>query len=506
MNIVDCPRCHKASRVPISASENATVQCPHCDEEYALSQTGIELPPELIILSDPSPVLKAADSQGAESQVEASEVTRVELVVDHEDEPEYGLVGEPMNATVGAETESKGTLPAFDFAEASAPQSDRGPNYQIVTPGGESESGSSRSKRSGIGQVIGVICGGALALPLAQICLWWIFAEDPVELGPSISQYVPIVVPQQFRGGAGELEGGGEQDGDSSDLNSDRGTNDSGGRDWFGGNEDENANTDLLERHLDDDSSVSSTSMTEDNDSTDSEREDGEPSLFSKQSLNGDKREDESANSEPTVFSFDFETSEIDLRKLHQTDADTIRQSVEKAVQAKLAWQQALSEEDVASIEATSLGYYAAVSEIGHSILFSELEDEETLRAIGAADLFLQNELSQDTVNSLLADETLKWLQDVSRRSNEGLFVFGTLSRLRKIDHFYDAEILLSEGLGERVHVYGWMKPPKIFRVGKRVMVLGGYVADPKKNIGLETDESEVICGGFVRVLQATTE
>lgn len=46
--------------------------------------------------------------------------------------------------------------------------------------------------------VIAVILGGLVAIPLSQICLWWIFSTDPAGVGPAASEMVPFAVPTQF--------------------------------------------------------------------------------------------------------------------------------------------------------------------------------------------------------------------------------------------------------------------------------------------------------------------
>lgn len=49
--------------------------------------------------------------------------------------------------------------------------------------------------------LVKVILGGMMAFPVAQIILWWGFAKDPLQLGPTVAAGVPFVVPRPFRGG-----------------------------------------------------------------------------------------------------------------------------------------------------------------------------------------------------------------------------------------------------------------------------------------------------------------
>jgi len=57
-----------------------------------------------------------------------------------------------------------------------------------------------RKEQSGLSLLISVVGGGALAAPLALLVLWWCFQWDELELGPTVAQYAPWIVPSQFHG------------------------------------------------------------------------------------------------------------------------------------------------------------------------------------------------------------------------------------------------------------------------------------------------------------------
>lgn len=44
-----------------------------------------------------------------------------------------------------------------------------------------------------------IAIGGAISLPVTQLCLWWMVGVDPLQLGPSISRVLPQVVPVAFQ-------------------------------------------------------------------------------------------------------------------------------------------------------------------------------------------------------------------------------------------------------------------------------------------------------------------
>ena len=159
MSIVRCVHCQEEVRVPARVSPQATVECPRCGEHFELSAALDALPPLLVVIDDP----------GASSSSE-----------------------EPADFELGP------SVPKFEFEERDAPAA----ISVSRSSGGSSVASRARRRESSSGTIlsaIAVIGGGACALPLAQIVLWWVFGQDPVELGPTVSQYVSFIVPAKFR-------------------------------------------------------------------------------------------------------------------------------------------------------------------------------------------------------------------------------------------------------------------------------------------------------------------
>ena len=40
-----------------------------------------------------------------------------------------------------------------------------------------------------------------MALPVAQLMIWWILGSDPIGIAPEVSKVVPMVVPPDLREG-----------------------------------------------------------------------------------------------------------------------------------------------------------------------------------------------------------------------------------------------------------------------------------------------------------------
>lgn len=475
MNVVACPNCNRAVSRPDVASDQATVQCPLCDKKFPLFMTRGHQPPELAIIEDPSP-LTSVSSGDATSIIDAdaAPVSVTQDMTTDQAASDVSEGGESGADQYEIEVEPDSDVPAFDFEEAPAPQGEV-PSYRIAT----SLAPSTRQRPAGkgmFGQMVGVIFGGLMAIPLAQICLWWIFGQDPVHLGPAVSEVVPFIVPSAFRAVGEEGDFSSLPDLQTGKLIAEAGTS-SG-----------------------DDASQNLTS--------------GNDGVSDAQQVKGMDRAGqgtlpESPLDTPSVpnASFQFETTDVDIRKVKQTDADSIQDAVQTAVRTQLAWQAAVTGSDLKSLDDASQEYFAAVCLIGESILFADFELTESAQAIGLADTLLQDHLGlQDRqgdrqLESMMSRRSIQWLDDPASRSNSGALVMGTVTGLERVGKFYEIEVELLNAKGRIANVYGWIRPPEALAIGKRVVILGAIVPQPREELGLDTDDDEAVFGGYVRIL-----
>ena len=45
-----------------------------------------------------------------------------------------------------------------------------------------------------------VVIGGVLAIPIAYLLVFWVFKQDPLNVGPTLGNVVPFLVPAELRG------------------------------------------------------------------------------------------------------------------------------------------------------------------------------------------------------------------------------------------------------------------------------------------------------------------
>ncbi len=57
-----------------------------------------------------------------------------------------------------------------------------------------------RRERSTVLDVVMVILGGCLSVPVAQLLVWWLIGADPLGLAPHTAKFAPILVPAELRG------------------------------------------------------------------------------------------------------------------------------------------------------------------------------------------------------------------------------------------------------------------------------------------------------------------
>ena len=173
-----CPSCKQPFQVPDGVAANGSVACPDCENELT-----------------PEAILAAADSS-AVSHVERSmsKKSNPELVSEDNrgatrafDEGDY-VIPQPLKTA----TRSSGKRPTVKKRELS--------EKQVF---GKTKRRRSKTRKSyeptTSTEVIKIIFGGLLALPLAQLILWWGFQKDPLQLAEPISKVIPFIVPQKMQ-------------------------------------------------------------------------------------------------------------------------------------------------------------------------------------------------------------------------------------------------------------------------------------------------------------------
>jgi hypothetical protein len=148
---------------PAKASSQALVRCPLCLEQYVLSEALAEAPPMLLVVGDD---LGAEASRDGASAIE-----------------EYQLADRGFTPVGNSHAAVGGVAAPGRIALRSAARP-------------------KKKEKNALWEVIQVIFGGVLALPLAVLFLWWVVGRDDFELGPKVARYAAWIVPGRFEGRA----------------------------------------------------------------------------------------------------------------------------------------------------------------------------------------------------------------------------------------------------------------------------------------------------------------
>lgn len=197
MTIAHCPKCRERVSIPLGASRQARVRCPLCSEEYLLDDALQDLPPLLVLLSDPQSQSSGMLDKGpmvVPSFADSGQDSVPPLVTD-EPEPSTEWNLEPSTAPAAA--------PAFNFEPGSAVSTTRSSTSRSSSA--LSRARPRRKEGSAMRMIVQTIGGGALGLIIAQLILWWMPGNwakenrDPFGLAGTVAAYVPAIVPATLR-------------------------------------------------------------------------------------------------------------------------------------------------------------------------------------------------------------------------------------------------------------------------------------------------------------------
>ena len=187
----NCLNCQGLVRIPVTAQASKKVRCPHCAQSFYLAQ----------ILEHSVPELEVVDDSVTRESVHQVDRVSVSNASEH-DEREAFVV--PPQLSKGAKRRRSGRS-----SSRKSDGSSSGEHRESSRSSGSGRSSSSSSSRKQAArpqtkpafEVVKVLIGGALAIPIAYLLVLWVFSQDPLDVGPSISNVAPFVVPQKFRGG-----------------------------------------------------------------------------------------------------------------------------------------------------------------------------------------------------------------------------------------------------------------------------------------------------------------
>lgn len=431
MSIVRCVHCQEEVRVPQRVSPQALVECPRCGQQFELSLALEKLPPLLIVLNDP------------------------------------GAIAEE---TTGSSDSPEMAVPKFEFEEREAPAP-----FAVSRPA-SSGSMASRARRresssGGILSVVAVLGGGLCALPLAQLVLWWVFGQDPVDLGPKVASYASFLVPQKLRGTA---------DPSSWDENQEPAEDDS----------DETPVRPRPERVPPE--RTPSTPETPSDSSDDQASND--------EAMNDDGLGPSPLDNPVPVRPVRSRPAQLD--DLEAATADQLSELLSLAILAQDDWLDAesFSEDERASrLDA----FYQTYAEIAEALVRYTPSDPSNDTTLGSIDQALRFELDQGPLRRFLANRADQVFGEPDAMG-KGVALVGRVERVESDEDFDVIVLKLGDGEGKVVRVASWLPLPSSIAEGDSIAVFGKV--DSAENLGWDpqTARGSVVLGGYLIMLSSS--
>ncbi|HTN75026.1 MAG TPA: hypothetical protein VL096_07255 [Pirellulaceae bacterium] len=182
MLVTSCPHCGDSVTVPSRARPTSRLRCPLCVTEFTLEELMAKLPPALEFVDESEEEYLAASSAYQYGAVGGEAAGGVATLEETATSGEIGL----------ADAEPRAEKPSYGFEGGATAES--GARGLKTTP---------RPKKKGknaLVEIIKVALGGAAAIPIAVLILWFGFKQDPFEAGPTVAKYAPWAVPAKFHG------------------------------------------------------------------------------------------------------------------------------------------------------------------------------------------------------------------------------------------------------------------------------------------------------------------
>ena len=193
MLLGNCLNCQGLVRIPVTAPATQKVRCPHCTQSFFLSQ----------ILEHSVPELEIVDDSVAETPT-VPHVDKVAVSKADEMEEREAFVVPPQLSKGAKRRRSSRSSSERDESSNTSGSRSRSRSSRSTRESSRSSSPSRRQapsqQKSSVLEMMKVLVGGALAIPIAYMLVFWVFHQDPLDIGPSIGNVAPFLVPEQLRG------------------------------------------------------------------------------------------------------------------------------------------------------------------------------------------------------------------------------------------------------------------------------------------------------------------
>lgn len=450
MTVATCPACRESVTVPVDATPQCTVRCPLCHEQFPLAAFLAQLPPSLIVVGD--------EPDEASAEEERDEAAQAHV-----------LLGSFVSAD--EDDASAESVPEFDFI-ASAPEGEA-----EESPRAASRRGRGRQKNATL-EVLKIVAGALLAIPAAQLILWWLFPgpwkRDLFGIGPAVSRVVPWVVPEAFR--ADEIVAPRRA---VESLASPVDQRERPQRAWPRANtgsaqptgSTHTAHKAPLQPNPSAPADSSATAPTTDSADVDQAPPEGEPAAAKLEVIRG-------------------------VRGARQFQLADLQSALEGALQASIQWD---TDPNLSAPHRTQLTqqFYEAFALLSEAVTYPPPDDPGTRDFVSQLSDTLKSFGKQPKKLAMIGNQAAACLNQPDRPS-PGVLLFGTVQQIIPAGSLYETHLELASLQECSVTIVSRVDPRTTFRPGDRILMLGAVVQDPRNNLlGYQGSEPMVVMGGF---------
>ena len=430
MTAATCPHCEEAVTVPPEVLPETRVACPLCQEELTGKDFIGQLPPALVLLDAPAAVAVAVEIE-------------TEAISDSTD------TFDPEN-------------PFGDVREAKG-------GAAVVTRLRHTSSDEKRGKGSAR-QIISIVLGGMLALPIAQLILWKL-DRDPVNLADKFQnvRWMHWAMPKHKKARWPEVLPEEEEDKDTSTS----GLESSPGSSQV---EITGGDNNLPDRR-------------EIVDLNDLERETGnsQPARLPGASIPEPEPVDEPGwISDAPVF------------------GATILQPMLKQTRMEIKeWEDQPDELEAAERRRLDEGFYAMLAQLGLGITFADETDPEAQALVDeTAQLLMSFRGNEKKLRLITEHGSFKY--NLPQEGLRGIALFGTITAIEKKDPYFEVTLRVeTEDESTDLVVISRGDPAPLLKPGQQVLILGTALLDPSGNInGYQGDAEQLVIGGYPVVIK----
>ena len=432
MAAATCPRCDEAVTVPAGVQPETRVACPLCQEELTGEDFIGQLPPALVLLDAPAEVV-------------IEELPYPSMDDDFDPENPFGEVRE---ADGGA---------------------------AVVTRVRRTGSTGSRKKSGGARQIISIILGGMLALPIAQMILWQL-NRDPVGLADSFEnvRWMHWAMPAKSKKKWAQKKASDEEKEDTSTSGlpprrpPPRLSNPSG-------------------------ESVNGPEMVID--LNDLEREQAGTDLPT----------EGPPGSTPNVPAPEPEplTEPGWISDAPVFGASILKPMLAQTRQENKEWDARPEDLEPAAGRRLDEGFYAVLAQMGLGITFSDETDSEAREIADEIGQLITSFRNNEEKLRLIAEHG-QFKFSFPRDGLRGIALYGTITSIDENEPYFETTLVIQgEKEATDVVVISRGDPAPRLKPGQQVVVLGAAILNPSQNInGYQGDAEQLVIGGYPVVLK----